>query len=298
MAQSELAQIIERHAQREGLQAMPVLPSLFLFRASTTSNLIHSVYEPSICVVAQGHKEMLLGDQRFSYDPEHFLLVSVSLPVSGRMLVASPEQPHLAMHINLDAIQIAEMAMELDIPTPTKATNSAGLAVHRLTPMLSDAILRFVRLLDTPQHIPVLAPLIQRELCYLLLSGPQGAQLRESMLNNGQTQRVVHAIDKLRDNYHQPLRVEQLAKDLGMSVASLHRHFKAVTAMSPLQYQKVLRLQEARKLMLSESLDALTASVYVGYESASQFSREYRRLFGAPPARDIAQLRANATNQQ
>lgn len=295
--QAELAAILQRHARCEGVQAVEAIPSMFIFRATTTSDVIHSLYEPSICVVAQGSKELMVGSEMFTYDTEHFLLVSVSLPISARMLVASPEQPHLAMHVNLDTALLLELAMQLGDSVLSQPTTGPGLGVHRLTPMISDAMLRLARLLDTPQHIQVLAPLILRELSYLLLTGSEGAKLRELVVSDGQAQRVARVIERLRRSYREPLRVEQLARETGMSVAGLHRHFKAVTAMSPLQYQKMLRLHEARRLMLGEHLDATTASVYVGYESASQFSREYSRLFGAPPARDIAQIRASAFSE-
>lgn len=235
-----------------------------------------------------------LGTEVLRYDPEHFLLVSVSLPVTSQLLEASPERPHLALHIDLDLTLITGLITEL--PPELRGQDASidvqpGLSVGILEPLLSDAVARLVRLLDTPKHIPVLAPLITRELCYLLLDGPQGSKLREMALTTGPTYRIVSAIERLEQAYDQPLKVEELAEEVHMSVSSFHHHFKAVTAMSPLQFQKRLRLQEARRLLLGREVGVTGASFQVGYESPSQFSREYRRLFGASPSRDMAKLR-------
>lgn len=291
---SELIGLIACHATKDGVQPTAV-PSLHLYRSFTASEPVHTVYKPSFCLVAQGSKVVTLGTDVLRYDPEHFLLVSVSLPVTAQLLEASPERPHLALHIDLDLTLVAALVAELASPeswSPGVGANvQAGLSVGVLEPLLQDAVLRLVRLLDTPEHIPVLAPLIMRELCYLLLHGPQGVRLREMALTTGPTYRIVSAIERLEGAYHQPLKVEALAEEVHMSVSSFHHHFKAVTAMSPLQFQKRLRLQEARRLLLGRKVDVTGASFQVGYESPSQFSREYRRLFGASPSQDMARLR-------
>lgn len=291
---SELAELIARHATRDGVQPTAV-PSLHLYRSFARSEPVHTVYKPSFCLVAQGGKVVTLGTEVLRYDPAHFLLVSVSLPVTAQLLEASPERPHLALHVDLDLALIAALVTELastEGATLGSGTNvQAGLSVSVLEPPLRDAVVRLVRLLDTPEHIPVLAPLITRELLYLLLSGPQGAKLREMALTTGPTHRIVSAIERLERAYDQPLKVEELADEVHMSVSGFHHHFKAVTAMSPLQFQKKLRLQEARRLLLGREVDVTGASLRVGYESPSQFSREYRRLFGASPRQDMARLR-------
>lgn len=232
-----------------------------------------------------------LGGDVLRYDPEHFLLVSVSLPLTSQILEASPERPYLALHIDLEATLIAELSAELGARRRPRAGVCGGLSVGSLGPLLRDAVLRLVRLLETPDHIPVLAPLILRELCYLLLTGPEGHRLRDMALAGGQTQRVAYAIKRLLREYNRPLRVEALAQEVNMSVSAFYQHFKTVTAMSPLQYQKTVRLQEARRLLLGEMLDVADAGFRVGYESPSQFSREYRRLFGASPKQEVVRFR-------
>ncbi len=296
VGRSDLAALIERHTATEGRNATPI-PSLSLYRSSIPVDPIHMVQEPALCVVAQGAKVLTLGDAAFTYDPERFLLVSVGLPITARLVTAPPDRPYLSLHLSLDLPLIAALLAEAEVgtgagPTPVPDADAGrGLGVGLLEPAVRDAVIRLVRLLETPRHIGALAPLVRREIFYLLLMGPQGARLREIALTNGHTQRVARVIERLRAAYDQPLRIEALAREVGMSVSSLHHHFKAVTTMSPLQYQKQVRLQEARRLLLSADIDAATAGFQVGYESPSQFSREYRRLFGAPPSRDIARLR-------
>jgi AraC-like DNA-binding protein len=288
---NELVTLLTRHALTDGAQPT-IVPSLFTYRAQIASEPVHTVYKPSLCFVAQGSKVVSLGDEVLRYDPEHFLLVAVNLPIASQILTASPEKPHLALHIELDLGLIAALIAELDLSPPEpKLPTEAGFSVSVLDPLLRDAVTRLVRLLDTPDHVPTLAPLTLREISYLLLSGPQGARLREMALTTGPTHRVATAIERLVEHYDQPLKVEQLAEEVYMSVSSFHSHFKAVTKLSPLQFQKQLRLQEARRLLLSQAFDVTGASFQVGYESPSQFSREYRRLFGVPPSQDAARFR-------
>ncbi|KAB8142064.1 AraC family transcriptional regulator [Chloroflexia bacterium SDU3-3] len=289
---AELAGLIARHATGAGAQPTAV-PALYFFQAVEPTDWTHSFYEPSLCLVAQGRKVAALGDEERCYDPAHFLLVSVSLPIGARILEATPERPHLGLHINLDPATVAALAVEH--PAAQAGRDAPlGISVGELDALLLDALLRLARLVEQPAHIAALAPLIQREIIYLLLVGAEGPRLRAMAAASGPTQRIASAIGVLRRHYAEPLRMADLAREVGMSVSGLHHHFKAVTAMSPLQYQKHVRLQEARRLMLTQDVDAASASFQVGYESPSQFSREYRRMFGAPPRQDVARLRGGA----
>ncbi|MBI4749060.1 MAG: AraC family transcriptional regulator [Acidobacteria bacterium] len=287
----ELAALIERFTSQDGAHQTAITP-LCLFRASSPSEPVHAVYEPALCLVAQGAKEVLLADELYRYDQANYLLVAVDLPIVGQVIEARPEVPYLGLRLNLDPREINALMIEAGIPAPASPGSGRGLTVSRIEPQLLDAVVRMVRLLETPQDIRLLMPLIMREILYRLLTGEQSTQLRQIALANSQTQRIAKVINWLKFNYDKPLRIENIAREVNMSPSALHHHFKAVTAMSPLQYQKQIRLQEARRLMLSEALDAATASFNVGYESPSQFSREYSRLFGAPPQRDIARLRS------
>jgi AraC-like DNA-binding protein len=293
LSRSELASLIERHAPTDGTY-QTAIPSLYFYRVSAPTAPGHGVQEPSLCLVAQGSKVVTLASERFCYDPEHFLMASVGLPITGRIVDATAERPYLGLRLELDPALTAELILEAGKPDKPPVHSTLGLSVGRLDVPLRDAVLRLVRLLDRPEHLPMLSPLVLREIFYLLLVGPEGARLRAITLANGQTCRVARAVELLRRDYDQPLRIESIARETGMSASGLHHQFKAVTAMSPLQYQKQLRLQEARRIMLGEDLDAASASFRVGYESPSQFSREYRRLFGAPPAQDVARLRESA----
>ncbi|MBB5234730.1 AraC-like DNA-binding protein [Deinococcus budaensis] len=286
-----LTGVLTRHATGPGLQATPV-PGLHLYRAGGASEPVHTVYTPSVCLVAQGRKLVQQGETSLTYGPEDLLLVSVSLPLTARILEASPEKPYLALHVDLDPALIAALAVEFPEAAPGGGSQS-GLVVTALEPLVQDAVLRLVRLLDRPEHIPALAPLILRELCYLLLVGPEGGRLRAMVQAAGQTGRIARAVERLVREYDRPLRVEQLARDVHMSVSGFHHHFKAVTALSPLQFQKRVRLQEARRLLLGRAVDVTRAGARVGYDSPSQFSREYRRLFGASPREDVARWQAN-----
>ncbi|PNY79410.1 AraC family transcriptional regulator [Deinococcus koreensis] len=282
---AELTGLLARHATAPGLQATAV-PGLHLYRAHARSQPVHTVYTPSVCLVAQGRKLVQQGSASMAYGPDDLLLVSVSLPITAQILEASSECPHLALHVDLDPALIASLALES--PAAPGAGGQSGLAVTALEPGVNDAVLRLVRLLDMPQHIPALAPLILRELSYLLLVGPEGGRLRAMVQTAGQTYRISTAIERLVREFDRPLRIEHLARDVHMSVSGFHHHFKTVTSLSPLQFQKRLRLQEARRLLLNGEADVTRAGALVGYDSPSQFSREYRRLFGASPRQDVS----------
>lgn len=298
----ELAALIERFTRAEGINSTPI-SALSLMRYSRPRRPVHAVYQPALCLVAQGSKRVVLGDEAYCYDPARFFLVTVDLPVTGEITGANPSAPYLGLHLRLDPREIGALISEANLPAPAHKPahkpapslahkeEARGISVGCVDAPLLDAATRLLRLLDKPQHAPVLAPLITREILYLLLVGDQGARLRRAALANGETQGVARALDWLKTHFAEPLHIETLAREVHMSASGFHHQFKAVTAVSPLQYQKQLRLQEARRLMLSEATDAATTSLRVGYASASQFSREYRRLFGESPRRDIARLR-------
>lgn len=290
--QAELASLIERYTGRDGVHPTAV-PCLFLYRSSTPSDPLCNVQEPAFGIIAQGSKRVTLGEDVFVYSRAHYIVVSVDLPVMGQVIEATPGAPYLGVRIDLDIKQLGTLIVEAGLPGAASQQTGRGLFVNRIGTPLLGAVLRLMRLLESPQDIPVLGPLILREIHYRLLLGDEGGRLRQMVLADSQSQRIVKAIAWLKRNYARPLRIEAIARELHMSSSSLHHHFKAVTAMSPLQYQKQLRLQEARRLMLSEMVDAATAGHRVGYESPSQFSREYSRLFGEPPVRDMARLRAS-----
>jgi len=285
-----LVRLVERWTGRDGAHSTAI-DGLTLYRLSSPSEPVPCVYEPSLCIVAQGRKRVILGDEIYIYDPARFLLASVALPVAGEVIGATPEAPYLSLRISLDPATVGDLMLDNGLEAPT----SRALAVSRVEPPLFDAVGRLVGLLETPEEIGVLAPLILREIVYRLLVGEQGGQLRQIAVGDGQARRIVRAIHWLKGHFAEPLRIEELARRVSMSTSALHHHFKAVTAMSPLQYQKQLRLREARRLLLVEGLDAAAAGYRVGYESASQFSREYRRLFGRPPKLDLVSLRVAPT---
>lgn len=284
-----LARWIERQTGTDGTHATAV-PGLTLYRLSAPTAPTDILYEPALCVIAQGAKTVLLGGEEYRYDAERYLLVAADVPAMARVVQASAQEPYLALKLLLDPLEVGEVVAQIG-PQERPAPPARALDVSEMDAGLLDAVIRLVELQKSPRDAPVLAPLLRREITYRLLVGPQGARLRQIVAGSGQGQRITQALRWLKAHYVEPLRVETLARQAGMSPSALHHHFKAVTAMSPLQYHKRLRLQEARRLMLGEALEAAEASFRVGYESPSQFSREYRRLFGAPPRRDVEMLR-------
>ncbi len=286
---SELAERIARHLPHDG--RVEAAPGLILIRSSAPAGPVYALTEPSFCVIAQGSKEVLLGTERYRYDPSHYLLVAAGLPLEAHVIAASKERPYLAVRLLLDPAIVTSVLMEAGLPASLPNGAVRALAVSRLDGNLLDPVLRLVRLLDAPGDFGVLAPVAAREIAYRLALGEQGARLRQMVIIGGRAHRIARAIAILRKDYDKPLRIEALARRLAMSVSSLHHQFKAVTAMSPLQFQKQLRLQEARRLLLAGEYDATTAGYQVGYNDSSQFSREYKRLFGDPPMRDVSRLR-------
>lgn len=267
---------------------------LSLFRREEVTDPVSGMYEPSVCLIAQGAKRVQLGDESMTYDSHHFLITSVHLPTVVQIIEASPEKPYLGLRLMLDLREVSQLMLDSNLPQPRTQQSSRGMAVGEVTLPLISAFQRLLDLLGEENDIPILAPMIQREIIYRLLVGDQGARLRQMASAGSQSQQIARAIDWLKGNFSAPLRIEDLATQVNMSTSTFHHHFRTLTAMSPLQFQKMLRLNEARRLMLTERLDATSAAFNVGYESASQFSREYSRLFGTPPLRDINHLRRMA----
>jgi len=289
---ADLAAQIERHTGGVDGIFETAVPRLTLVRMTRARPPAHGLQQPAFCVLAQGSKRVLLNDEVYDYDSGTYLVASQNLPVSGHVIEASEAHPYLGLKLEFDVRDVAALALELnDLDTGANRQAQRGLFIGTMTTTLLDAVLRLVNLLETPSDIATLAPLCAREILYRLLRAPEGWRLAQMAIVNSHSQRVAQVIQRLYNDFHQPLHMEALAREAHMSVSSLHSRFKEVTAMSPLQFQKQLRLQEARRIMLSEQIDAGMAGHRVGYESPSQFNREYSRFFGAPPARDIRRLR-------
>ena len=288
-ARAALSAQIARLADNQGPKATAI-PALTLVRRDKPTETTSYMHEPSICLIVQGAKRVLLGEDIYVYDAHRFLLTSVDLPIVAEVLEASPQKPYLGLMLKLDQREIAQLMVDSSLPPPRVRQEDRGMAIGEVTVPLLSAFKRLIDLLDAPEDIPVLAPLVQREILYRLLMGDQGPRLRQIAAAGCKSHQIAKAIDWLKANFAQTLRIDDLAAYTRMSTSAFHHHFRALTAMSPLQYQKWLRLHEARKLMFTEQLDAANAAFQVGYESPSQFSREYSRLFGAPPLRDIKNL--------
>lgn len=288
-ALQQLALLIRRHAPSGGTHRT-ALPSLSLMHAAIMSEPMESVYKPSICVVAQGAKMAALADETYRYDPSNYLVTSVELPIMGRIVEASPENPYLSLKLSFDADVILDVVQKMKRPAFVPSEAGRGITVNRTSPDLLDNLVRLLQLLDSPDDIPVLAPLMIREILYRVLQSEQGALFYQFAVIGSHAHNIAQAIQLINWQYDRPLSIERLAKSVNMSVSAFHKHFKRVTAMSPLQYQKTVRLQEARRLLLTESAQVSDAAFRVGYESPSQFSREYSRMYGQPPTRDVQEL--------
>jgi AraC-like DNA-binding protein len=286
----DLKTAIAQFTKADGFHATPV-PGLTLMRISHPTEPMHGLIEPTLCIVAQGRKRTITGDRVLNYDASNFLVVSADTPIIGQVMEASPDAPYLCLKLDLDPAAITELLIDVGNLGGGASEADASLSVTPMTPELVDAATRLVRLLASPDDIRILAPMVRRELLYRVLQTDQATRLQQIAVAESRLQQVNRAIGWIKANYRDTFAIETVAAEARMSPSSLHFHFKAVTAMSPLQYQKQLRLQEARRLMLSEALDAATAGHRVGYDSPSQFSREYARTFGAPPLRDVARLK-------
>ena len=269
----------------------PPLPGLALAVAEAPSGPVHGVYRPSICIVLQGAKVSRLGDSAFRYDAGKCLIASLEVPIRAEIVAASAQAPYIAVVLRIDPAVVAELLLDQAGTDALSAPVPAALCVHPLPPDLVEPLERLLALAGRPRDIPVLAPMIRREIVWHLLNGPHGAALRQIGLTDSRTARIGRSIAWVRDNFTDTISVPHLAALAGMSPATFHRHFKAATAMTPLQFQKSLRLQEARRRLLSDGSDVAQVGFAIGYDSPSQFSREYRRMFGAPPGRDGAEIR-------
>jgi AraC-like DNA-binding protein len=294
---SDLAESIARLTENGELRTTAVL-GLSLFRRNEPSEPVTGMYEPSVCLIAQGAKRVRLGDDTYVYDTNHYLFSGLHLPVIAQVIEASLEKPYLGLRLTLDYRDISQLMADSQLPPPRTQKTDRGMATGELTVSLVNAFQRLVDLLDEEQDIPILAPVIQREIIYRLLVGEQGFRLRQLAVRGTQSQQIAQAVSWLKSNFTKPLQVDELAGMANMGTSTFHQHFRNMTTLSPLQFQKQLRLQEARRLMLAERLDAASAAFQVGYESPSQFSREYNRLFGAPPLRDITNLRQLVTGDR
>ena len=289
-ATSVLAGAIGAFAQTDG-DYTTAISALTLHRRSAPTQPLHCIYALGLGVIAQGSKQVMFGGEVISYSPGRSMLTTIDMPVVSQVTQASLRKPFLGLLLTLDARQIVQLASELDLPPPSRERGFRTVSIERLDEALLDSIVRLVELLEEPALVSRLAPLIQQEITIRLLSGPYGPQLRQLVAAGSPSQQIAKSVAWLKQNFTQALRVDDLAERTHMSPSTFRQHFRAITGMSPLQFQKQLRLQEARQLMLNQSLDAGNAGGRVGYESASQFSREYSRLFGAPPQRDIVRLR-------
>lgn len=286
----ELAAAIANWVNSDAAPYVTPIQRLTLYRLQMPSEPIRCIFEPGIALIVQGSKRVLLGEETLSYHAGQLLVTAVNVPTIANITTASPEQPYLALWMPIDLQAMAELMVEGNLSPPRPQPTSRGIAVGQANTAILKSFLRLIELLDEPETIPVLSPLILREILYRLLMSDFGAHLWQISTTGSQSHRIARAIDWLQANFAKALRVEELAASVQMSASTFHHHFKALTAMSPLQYQKKLRLHEARRLMLNDRLDAATTAFRVGYESASQFGREYHRMFGAPPARDIMGL--------
>ena len=287
---TELAEIIGRHLTYDSLEPCPI-PRVTLIRSSNITDSMPVIYEPALCLVAQGRKRVVLGEKDYIYDASQYLVVSVDLPMLGSILDASEVRPFLCISLDLDLKVMSELLLEHGGSVPAIEAKP-GLALSAVTPALLDAAVRLLRLLDTPDDIPALAPLAEREILYRLLANDQSGMVRHIANAQSRLSQISRAIVWIKANFAQSFTIERVADEAGMSPSSLHQHFKDVTTYSPLQYRTRLRVQEARRIMVADAVDAASAGFTVGYESPSQFSRDYVKVFGSPPMQDAQRLRA------
>ncbi|MFV0575233.1 MAG: AraC family transcriptional regulator N-terminal domain-containing protein [Vibrio sp.] len=287
---SELAATIAKHIGDENLLDTPIKGMHFSRWPNPTEPTSYTL-APSICIIAQGQKRVMLGEEDYIYDQANFLISSVDLPVVANIMTATPEKPYLGLVMELDLKAISQLIVDSGLALNQMKSANKAIAIGELNEQLLDAFKRLVDLIDEPESIKILEPVIKREIFYRLLTTNQGLRLSQMVTAGSHSHHIAKAIDWLKEFYAKPLNVNELASDSGMSKSAFYSHFRSITAMTPLQFQKKLRLNEARRLMLTENLDAITTTFKVGYESPSQFNREYSRMFGNPPARDIKSFR-------
>jgi AraC-like DNA-binding protein len=290
---SELVEAVRRYTEAQGGASpyVTAIPGLAVLRSDHEKTAGYLIFKPALCVVLQGAKWAIFGDRRLDYGPGQALIVSVEMPALGRVAQASPEEPYLGLILEFDLGVMRQVLDELEEAPQASARVTRGVFVRDFHGPLEDCALRLVRMLETPKAIPVLYPAVMREICYWLLTGPHGCEVMAMAMTHGHAQRVLGAIHHLRERFREAVRIGELAAMAQMSTSAFHREFKTMTGMTPLQYQKQLRLLEARRLMVAEAMNVETAAFQVGYESASQFSREYSRMFAASPRRDAAGVR-------
>jgi AraC-like DNA-binding protein len=287
---SKLVDIIGRHVRDDGIHSTAI-PGISLIRSATPTMPMPVVYEPTLCLVAQGRKQAMLGTTAYVYDPAKYLIASVDLPVMGSVIEASEAVPYLCLALDLDTAVLSELALRHPLIEESVSAPPAGITLNDTTPELLDAAVRLAGLLDRPRDIEALAPLVIREMLYRLLTENGNSIIRQMAQADSRLNQIAKVIAWLRSHYNEACRIDDLISIAGMSRSSFHTHFKAITSMSPLEFRNQLRLQEARRLMVTEAVDAAEAGYAVGYESPSQFSRDYARLFGMPPAKDAWRLR-------
>lgn len=287
----EMASIVSRFAPHDS-EFETAIDGLYFSRRSGPGKPVYVAQYPTFALVAQGSKSLTLAGEVLEYGVGDYLVISVDVPVVSRVTDASKEHPNLGIGMTIRLEALHTVIDRIGMPRIASPQAARGVAVNKAPPELIDATMRYLRLLDTPDDIRAMAPLLEQEILYRLLTGPDGPRLLQMVLADGASQQIRQAVNWLRENFAEPLRIESVADRVGMSVSSFHHHFKTVTGMTPMQYQKQLRLHEARRLMLIENVDVGTAGFNVGYQSPSQFSREYARLYGDSPLRDIGQLRA------
>lgn len=291
-SEHDLGALIARHAPGFGVHRT-ALQRVSLVQSWVPTLPMPTLYEPSVCFVASGRKRVELGSTSYVYDATTYLAVSVDLPVTGEVVEASADRPFLCLRLDIDIRTLGELMLG-ESGVPSSAATPAGLMLGRATPEIIDAVVRLLRLLDAPNDAPALAPLAEREILYRLLTGPCSSMMRHIGLADSRMSQIGRAITWLRAHYRNAFAVEDLAREIGMSPSAFHQHFKAVTTMSPLQFRNALRLQEARRMMVAEGVDAAAAGFEVGFQSPSQFSRDYARLFGKSPLRDVRRLREHS----
>lgn len=284
-----LCDLIDKYCEPDGSVRTDIDP-VWLYRTSTPSLKVPTIYKPCLCLIVSGTKEVTLGHEVFCYQPGQLLAASVDLPIVGHVTKASSEIPYRSLSLDLDPQMLSELVTSMNMDIATDGESTRGLFVEQTSAELVNAVLRVVELIEHPQEIPVMLPLLMREVHYRLLQTGKGALIARLAMGGSNMQRISTVLQVIKNNFEKPLRVDELARHVNMSPSSFHHHFKQVTAMSPLQYQKRLRLTAARQIMLAEMKDAASAAYAVGYESTSQFSREYARMFGAPPMRDVTSI--------
>lgn len=285
-----LVDIIQRHAPTDGI-CRTAIPGVNLMRSGTATMPMPVVYEPTLCLVAQGRKQAMLGTTAYVYDPARYLVASVDLPVMGSVITASEDEPYLCLVLDLDMTALSDLALRYPAVEDSQDLPATGITLNDTSTELLEAAVRLAKLLDSPGDIDALAPLVTREILYRLLIGKGNGVIRQLATANSRLNQIAKAIAWLRSHYREPCRIDDIADLANMSRSTFHAHFKAVTSMTPLEFRSQLRLQEARRLMVAEAIDAADAGYRVGYESPSQFSRHYLRMFGLPPAKDAGRLR-------